>query len=266
MTSPYRAPDEPGATPEEPAPDGLGELVSTHTQGRITRRVFALGFGIAILTSILAVQTKHLAPFVIGVAVLLALLPIWLLSELLIGLGSAVELWDEGLVLRRRWTDPVSVRWDDVDAIYIDLEVASSLGVQRIPTAKVTLTTHEGRRIVIPRGLTRAAEILAAVDRRIERPLLAPARKALAAGEPLTFGPLVLDGRGVTAKDQTLAWDDVALVEAEPDRLAIHEKGRDAGSSSRVLDLAVRELPHPRVLVQLLASRVNVEASPVWGE
>jgi hypothetical protein len=264
MASPYRAPEDPER--EEPAVahrEGMGDLRSTHMQGRGMRAAFAVAVVVVVSAVLASFTTHHAAPFMLGVGVLFALLPIWLFSELLVGLGSAVEVWDEGIVVRRTWTDPAEIRFEDVDAVYIDFEVAVHLGVRSTPTAKVTLTTHGGRRVVIPRGLRAAGDILAAIDRNVERPLLAPARQALAAGEPMTFGPVVLDGAGVTLGGETLEWEAIERIDAEPDVLTIHKKG----SRWRVVDVPVRELPHPRVLVLLLASRVKVAVpSGTWVE
>jgi hypothetical protein len=265
MSTPYRAPDDPRPPPpEEPAPTGLGDLRSTHKQKRIVGKPLLLAAGFALFFSAFSLWGHNSAPFVVGVSIIaFALVPVWLLSELLVGLGSAVEVWDDGIVVRRRWTDDATLRWDEIDALYIDYEVASGmLGVYTVPTAKLTLTTHEGRRVVIPRGLTGTPELLAAVDRHVERPLLAPARRALAAGEPLTFGPVVLDGDGMTAEGKTIRWDDLERIEVEPDHLFVHEKS----SRWHSLNLDIRDLPHPRVLVQLLASRAKTKAHAIWSE
>jgi hypothetical protein len=231
----------------------LGELRSTHVQGRSLRAAFLVATSAAALTAGLSYAGRQAAPFLAGVAVLVALLPMWFFSELLVGLGSVVELWDGGLVLRRRWTEPAAVRFDDVDAVYLDFEQRGLWGVRLAPTAKVILTTHEGRRVVVPRGLTGAGHVLAAIDRKVERALVAPAQQALSAGEPLTFGRLVLERDGLEVGGEHLRWDEVERVEAARDALTIHAKGDRRGAS-----LPVRELPHPRVLVLLLASRVEV--------
>jgi hypothetical protein len=227
------------------------------------RVVFVVATLAPMAAAIFAYATRHAAPFVLAVTVLLAVLPLWLFSELLVGFGSEVELWDEGLVVRRRWTEPVVVRFEDVDSVFYDFEVSERMGARTTPTAKVTLTTHDDRRVVVPRGLTEAGEILSALDRHVARPLLAPARQALAAGELLAFGPVVLDGEGVTLDERRLAWTEIDRVEAEPDYVTFHFTD---GARQRVHNVAVKDVPHPKILVELLASRVKVESpSGAWG-
>jgi hypothetical protein len=264
MTSPYRAPDEEESeTPPPIRDERLGELRSTHAQGRGMRAAFIAATIVPGCAALFAFVTKRAAPFVLAIGVLLAVIPIWLFSELLVGLGSMLEVWDEGLVFRRRWTEPVEIRFDEIDSIFYDFEVSEHMGFRATPTAKVILTTHAGRRVVIPRGLAKANDVLLALDRKVVRPLLAPAGQALAAGEVLNFGPIVLDSRGVTIDGDPLAWDEIDKVEAEPDYITFHKKG----SRWRVANVAVRTIPHPRIFVILLSSRVHVDApSGFWAE
>jgi hypothetical protein len=227
------------------AADDLGALVSRH-------RAKA-----PIAPAVAAIVLLFVLP-AIGVRPVLSLGLVAVLGVIALGTLAArwkptVEIWDQGLVVRRRWTHARTIRFDDVDAVFYE-----PLQLPLFPSsAAVTLTTHTGGRVVLPSGLARSREIAVALHRRVTRALLAPAMRAFAAGETLHFGPVTLhdDALVVTGCDD-LSLDDLDCVEARPTEIRFYARGKNSPPHASVPLLAV---PHPFVLLAILATRVPVE-------
>jgi hypothetical protein len=92
----------------------------------------------------------------------------------------------------------------------------------------------------------------------IGRPLLEPAREVLGRGEPLIFGPLVLELDGIAVNEdgrRALPWSGLPRVLLGSDGFAFHMP--DTHGRFAFLPLGV--LPHPRVLVDVLRLLTRVE-------
>ena len=96
--------------------------------------------------------------------------------------------------------------------------------------------------------------MIAAIDRAVTHPLTTRAKAALARGEPLTFGPLVLELDGITLRGASLSWSALSHVTAERDSLVFHAHGpRGRFGWARLVDI-----PHPRALLEVLRMRTSV--------
>jgi len=121
---------------------------------------------------------------------------------------------------------------------------------------RVTRIGYEGVRTTLPNDLHDLDRILAELDRQVTEPLLALARKALASGERMVFGPLAVELDGIVLNGQKIAWEGLSRVDAERDTLVFYAReplGRCGWAR-------VRDVPHPRVLLELLRTRTTVVA------
>jgi hypothetical protein len=169
----------------------------------------------------------------------------------LIGGWPEVELHENGLVLRRSFLQPPDeVRFTEIDAVHFDYE-----GLLGGPP-EVALLAFDGTRHVLPRDLVELDRVLAEVERHVTLPILARAREALAGGERMVFGPIVVELDGVVLNGQSLPWDHLSRVDAEREALVFFAReplGRFGWAR-------VRDVPHPRVLVEVLRQRTTVVA------
>lgn len=151
-----------------------------------------------------------------------------------------VAVHADGLVFRR-WRQERRIAFDDVDLVF------------RSPSEGIVLVTHGGERLRLPR--TRAdRSIWATVRARCSRPHVPAARRALARGETLTFGPLVIDREGARCGGHALPWSHVDRISFAPGEVTLHARG-----STRPLRVPVSELPHPDVLAAVLRDVTRVE-------
>lgn len=109
---------------------------------------------------------------------------------------------------------------------------------------------------MIPRDLVDLDRVLEAIERHVTFPIVARAKEALAGGERMVFGPIVVELDGVVVNGQALAWDHLSRVDAERDALVFFAReplGRFGWAR-------VRDVPHPRALVEVLRQRTSVVA------
>jgi hypothetical protein len=179
--------------------------------------------------------------------VCLVAIPMPWLIERLVTAWLEIDLHEGGLRVRRRLTgDEQTVSFDDVDDVLYDIADAATPGLAR---TRLVLVLVDGSRVVVPRYLTDVRTILRAVDDSVVRPLIAPARNALSAGERLYFGPLVLESEGLRVDGALFSWVAIGGIDIGPREIVIRAWLRDR----RMASLRTRWIPHVRVLAAVLA-------------
>jgi hypothetical protein len=159
-----------------------------------------------------------------------------------------VDVHDNGLVLRRQDFQRFELPFEEIDAIHYDYD-----GLIPGPP-RVTLVSFDGVRTVLPNDLRELDRVLAELDRQVTRPITARAKEALASGERLVFGPLVLELDGLVLNGQNLEWAHLSRVDAERDSLVIYaNEPRGRFGWVRLVDI-----PHPRALLDVLRLRTTV--------
>jgi hypothetical protein len=245
----------------EETPADLGTLVSTHRATRPHWTLFLVTtIGVIALSAAFGKQPMMLY---LALGVLLVGVPLAIVSMLARRLHASVELREDGIVITRAWTDPVIVRFDDVDEVYYDIGGLSFSGFQMWGPTKTTLVTFGGRRIVLVRGLSGANELLAMIDRRITRALYVPAKQAMKDREPLIFGPLELHDDSVVANGVPLSWSALGWVEVWPERIDFFS----TEASFRFASIPIPAIPHPLLLMTLLDGKTTLDhKTSAWVE
>ena len=109
--------------------------------------------------------------------------------------------------------------------------------------------------VYVPMKVDEDRRLTAVIEQEIEKPVLADAHRALASGEPLTFGPLTLELDGVRHLDDFLSWSDLDFVRVDDQAFVFIEKSTQLS----FVVLPAETVPFPRVLVSLLARRTELE-------
>lgn len=168
----------------------------------------------------------------------------------MVGEEPGVDVHTNGVVLKGLLGKRQDVLFSEIDEVLYRFDGAE-------PDAPhVALVTFDGLRVEIP-PVTRAEVVVAELDREVGLPLVAPAQEALARGEPLHFGPLVLELDGIVVNEggrRTLAWSRLPRVIVGRDGFALHMPD----THGRFAFLPLNVLPHPRVLVDVLRMRTRV--------
>ena len=168
----------------------------------------------------------------------------------LIGRWPEVELHDKGLLVRHSPFEEVELPFEAIDAIHYDYEAI----IPRMP--EVSLVGFDGEVSVLSRDLKELDHLLALLDRQVTVPIITRAKEGLARGERMVFGPLVVELDGVILNAQSLAWGHLSRVDAERDALVFFAReplGRFGWAR-------VRDVPHPRALLEVLRLRTTVVA------
>jgi len=239
----------------------LGRVQSTHPRTALLR---SIGLSFVVLAAILigsALARPRSVTLTIAVGSGMALSFLVLLAiDRLMSPVTSVDVHELGIAVHQRGKS-LTACFDEIDAIHYDLEVASTLAGRMVRSVRMDLVLASGERIKIPRGLLRVDEIVHALDVRCTRPLWPDVRSAHERGEPLTFGPIAITADGMVRAGHTVAWSAIASVRPEPDRLQIGLK--DGGRWV----VRVREIPHPRLLVNVLGMHVEISpATGAWAE
>lgn len=163
---------------------------------------------------------------------------------------AEVDVHENGLRLHHAYLEPVVLPFEAIDAMHFDYE-----GLIPGPP-KVTIVGFDGVRTSLRSDLVDLDRLLAVLDRQVTLPILARAKEALASGERMVFGPVVAELDGIILNGQPLAWDHLSRVDAEREALVFFAReplGRFGWAR-------VRDVPHPRVLVEVLRQRTTVVA------
>ena len=158
-----------------------------------------------------------------------------------------VDVHDNGLVFRHSHR-AIERTFDAIDAIHYDYEGLLSVAPE------VSLVGFDGEVSVVPRDLKDLDRVLAVLHRQVTVPILTRAKEALASGERMVFGPLALELDGIVLNGQILAWDHLSRVDAEREALVFFAReplGRFGWAR-------VRDVPHPRALLEVLRLRTTV--------
>lgn len=138
--------------------------------------------------------------------------------------------------------------FEAIDAIHYDFE-------QIVPgPPRVTLVTFEGVTTVLPNDLSDFARIVSELERQVTQPIVVRAREALARGERMVFGPVVVELDGLALDGRNLDWAHVSRVDAERDAFVIYARE----PRGRFGWARVRDIPHPRALLEVLGLRTTV--------
>ncbi len=212
MGGPYRTLLDAGA----PEPD-LGPIVSLH---RTSHRTTWLGVVVLVLLAVpIAV---YLDPA--GLLAAMGVLLIWLAANLLA--SRAVELHADGVIVRG-WIGTVNAfRFDDCVSVFYELGVQRTVMGPIVSDSALRLESDDGAHLRISHGVADAEALFAAIARRCVRPVHDEALRAFQAGEPLTFGPLVMTREGLTIDAHVHPWSEIEKVEASPQRVFVHLRGK----------------------------------------
>jgi hypothetical protein len=197
-----------------------------------------------LLTAVFALTSAPplvLPPFGIACFVILAWRPLRLR-------GFSVELHDAGLLLSRgQVAKPVA--FEDVDEVWFEIDVFGHTStVTAISGLRLVTYGHEVHRVLL--GVGGAAVLVGAVLKACSAPLLGEARRALGAGDPLTFGDVCLDRAGITVRGRALPWSAVRLAVVQGGKLRLYRRFPIFAWRTVRLD----RVPHPTVFLALLAS------------
>jgi hypothetical protein len=165
--------------------------------------------------------------------------------------GLVVALHAQGVVLWRRGSVSV-VAFDDVDEVWFDVDPIHATDGAYLRS--LYLVQHSGAKHRVPLGVENGATLANGVLRGCSGPLLIEARRALAAGETLSFGKTLLDPTGITIDGVSAPWPTIRLARLQPARVSLF----------RSLPLwpwrivRLDRIPNPSVFAALVAQQVRL--------
>lgn len=171
--------------------------------------------------------------------------------------ATSVDLHEDGLVLRRSHASAREIPFDDVDLVFVSV-LRSRLPPNLALGNEIVVTLHDGERIALPGG-RHLAPLVAPLQRRCSRPLVEPAREALAAGDLARFGPITLSREGARVNGAEKPWAEISRVTFELDEITFY------GARGWVWRaVAIKGVPHLSALATLLEDKTRVEHLLPW--
>jgi len=159
--------------------------------------------------------------------------------------GLCVDLHQHGLVVRRGLGRIEITLFEDVDEVWMDLDVVG--GAVTVARA-LRLVLHGGGARRVPATLSHADQLLREVILHCSYPLQAQATSALRAGDTLTFGDVQIDEIGIRRRRWSARWDELSLVRFMRGRLHLFRRQRILPWRTIRLD----RVPHPTVFAKLV--------------
>lgn len=263
--TPYRIVAKPEPEPPaQPLREPLGRFLAAHTS---TARALHLDWklvgaaGCALIGSgaVLIVNGIHLIE-VFLVAFATAAFG-GLTMQALRAARLEVRRHEDGLIVRRGAATS-AIAYDDVDQVWLEFDRVKFSPMPAIPLVHAfRLVERGGSQVRVSTQVESAVELMNAVLRACSWPLRVPAKEALAAGEPLRFGKVELNGRAIHVGSASVAWTDLQLVRICADRVEFFRGQRILPWRSIRLD----SVPHPTVFAELVGSlAVRVERERPW--
>jgi hypothetical protein len=253
---PYRTPDAPPPEPAPPPISPLGALRSIHEPAlRAYIVVAAIAVGLILLMGAVLAISFGAAVFAIvtpvaGVAALLTLPALRLR-------GVRVDLYARGVVVLRG-DQRDQVLFEDVDELWLELD-----GVQRQARIRsLKLIDHDGAVHRIPALMKDAVPLVRWIERHCSDPLFHEAKRALDAGEVLTFGKVQVTRESLTIGRASVPWRSLRVVRMQLGRIAFFRWQPVFPWRMVTLD----SIPHPAVFARLVREAApRIEVDLPWG-
>jgi hypothetical protein len=177
--------------------------------------------------------------------------------------GEAVDLHAEGLVIRRASGVEV-VAFDDVDELYLRLNVTDTLMASFAMVRSVELVDTRGVRCKVPLGVEDLVGLVNELNRRCSASLLPDALAAIRDGSPLTFANIRLTSEDITVDGATARWSELKLVRFRPGVVELFRRSTFWAWRTIKMD----GIPHPTVftkVVMSVAERTEVKKPHAMG-
>lgn len=166
-------------------------------------------------------------------------------STLSVAVHEGGLYWTErGLRRKVSWTDIVGVRARLVSRLVQGVEVSRSQVFR--------LQLEDGRELVATHMLNDVVALVEHVERKLEARLLPAMRRALEAGETVTFGPIRLTSDGLAVSDHVVEWSQLAVVEVDDGTIFVRLK------DGRAREVESSKVTNARLLLALVEEREGV--------
>lgn len=198
------------------------DIRSTNRVGAVTSLVAAaitLTMGTALAVNDQRVYGQwYNSAGVLAVGLLLLVLGLVLVVKR--GEAAWVCLYDQGLVWQSTGKEPVAMRWTDVDQVVrSDVKVTTN-GVGGV-VHRNTFVHGGGAVIAVTSAFPAVEDLTERIIAATVPVLLASMAGRLDRGETVSFGPLSMDGRGLSHEHQRVAWSDVTEVRVRKSELQV---------------------------------------------
>lgn len=247
---PYRL-GAPRPAPETPKPT-IGVLRSQHAAPPPNRLLRVGGTMALVAIPITAAIATSKAGFSVAAGVMAAAglamagSMAWALTP---AKAYTIDLHEGGLALLTP-VGRVELCFDDVDEVWFKVDVEEQNLVRIATLTAVRLVANDKRSMTVAATVDRFDVVLERLERACSYPLIAQAEEALAAGEVLTFGKVLIDREGIMVGDAKHAWSAIKLSRFQVDRVCLFV-------SQTVIPwraISWNDVPHPRLFFRLLRS------------
>lgn len=171
--------------------------------------------------------------------------------------GYFLEIFHHGIQFDLPGSGQKCLRWDEIDAISVEVVEAQFFGLQGRPRWRAWLDPRQGKTVELDSSIDNLPEAISRLKAATYPNRLKNYRLAFSNGQPLRFGPLVIhpDHLVVQRKilpQKNIPWAQVALVRIEKGRLII------ALSRGQRYRIPVKNIPNLELFLEIVKQDIHL--------
>jgi len=143
-----------------------------------------------------------------------------------------IYVYERGFILATTPDTPDVWRWSDIDTVFQKIVVQRVYGMTTGTTYLYTVNRNDGARLKLTNFWTDIEKLGRHINIHVGGALLPAMRRALAAGQGVQFGDIVIDRTGVTGKKGKVSWAEVKAVDTAAGYVRVSVQGKFFALSS----------------------------------
>jgi hypothetical protein len=146
--------------------------------------------------------------------------------------AQRLYVYQRGFILAKTPDTPDVWRWSEIDTVFQKIIVRRAYGMTTGTTYLYTINRRDGERLKLTNFWTDIENLGRRINIQVGGALLPAMRRALAAGQGVQFGDIVIDRTGVTGKKGKVSWAEVKAVDAAAGHVRVSVQGKFFALSS----------------------------------
>jgi Family of unknown function (DUF6585) len=209
--------------PAEPLPPAVAAAATQYQLGPLQRVFVPKKINWALLIFMILIG---LATAFIGVGLIILFLAIRTPNIWPSRGAKRLYVFQLGFIQADSPDQPQVFRWDAIDTVFQKIVRRSSYGVTVSTEYRYTITRRDGYTIKITNFWNGVEELGRHINHNVSTALLPPMRAALAQGQSVQFGDIVISAREVSGKRNTVPWTQVKSVTVNAGYVRVNLAGK----------------------------------------
>jgi hypothetical protein len=150
-----------------------------------------------------------------------------------------------------------SMRWDDMEVVQEGIGGFFLEGIPLVKTRRLVVVDRTGRGLAFTNALAKFPKLAEIIHEQVVGRQLPPAREKLASGQPVPFGVVTIDGKGLTIDGKATPWGEIESLRIERDCLFVRKQRSFWTVKSGDTPIALQTVPNVFVLMALATEMLS---------